>query len=329
MPTLYLDDQRSSIRVSGQELIITIGDQEREKIPLAWVERIIIAGNVQISTQAITVLLKESIPVGFMSTKGNYRGYLQTSLHKNAALRIAQYDQFRNPEFRHRQAHSFIEAKVKNCRTVLLKHQRSHSDFHCDMELEGMSRELHKLKQTPTIEGLMGHEGVAAHWYFMAFGRMVRKDFSFETRSRRPPKDPVNALLSLGYTLLYNEFVTATEAIGMDSNIGFLHALDYGRSSLASDMVEEFRWLIDGLVLGLVNKHVVQPSDFERQENGGFKMADQARKKFYEHYEQRMHDEAIYQDMHISYRRIFIRQAEHLARVIQMKDQLYDPYLIK
>jgi CRISPR-associated protein Cas1 len=329
MPTLYLDDQHSSIRISGQEFVITTGDQERERIPFAWVERIVIAGNVQISTQALTSLLKESIPVCFMSTKGNYRGCLQTPTHKHAALRIAQFERFRDPVFRRKQASSFIEAKVKNCRTALLKHRRAHHDFHCDMELEGMNCELNKLKDTPSIEGLMGHEGVAAHWYFMAFGNMVRKEFSFKTRSRRPPKDPVNAMLSLGYTLLYNEFVTATEAIGMDPNIGFLHSVDYGRASLASDMVEEFRWLIDGLVLGLVNKSIVQPDDFISQADGSFKMADPARKKFYEHYEQRMRDEAAYRDKRLSYRRIFFHQAEHLARVIQNEEEQYHPHLIQ
>jgi CRISPR-associated protein Cas1 len=136
-------------------------------------------------------------------------------------------------------------------------------------------------------------------------------------------------MLSLGYTLLYNEFVTATEAIGMDPNIGFLHAVEYGRASLASDLVEEFRWLIDGLVLGLVNKAVVHPDDFVRQEDGGFKMSDPTRKKFYEHYEERMRDEAAHQDMHLSYRRIFFRQAEHLSRVIQGVDQHYLPHLIQ
>ena len=328
MPTIYLDNQHSLIRISGLELVICIGEKEHERVPLTCVERIIIAGNVQISTQAISALLKESIPVCFMSTKGNYRGCLLKATHKHAALRLAQYDRFRDAEFRHQQATAFVEAKIKNCRSILLRHRRSHHDFHCDMELTGMTREIHKLKNTPSIEGLMGHEGVAAHWYFTAFGRMVRREFAFTTRSRRPPKDPVNAMLSLGYTLLYNEFVTAIEAIGMDPHIGFLHSVDYGRASLASDMVEEFRWLIDGFVLGLVNKAIIHRDDFVSQDDGGFKMADPARKKFYEHYEQRIREETAYMGMHISYRRVFVHHAEHLARVI-LDEEHYRPHLIQ
>lgn len=329
MSTLYLDDQGSTIRVSGQEFVICSGEQERERIPRTWIERIVIAGNVQISTQALTMLLKEEIPVAFMSTKGNYRGSLHQPTHKHAALRLAQYDRSREQDFRLRQGRAVLEAKLKNCRSLVLKHRRSHPELHCDMELEAISRELRKLDNCLTIEGLMGHEGVAAHWYFMAFGRMVRREFAFETRSRRPPKDPVNAMLSLGYTLLYNECLTAVEAIGLDCNIGFLHALEYGRASLASDMVEEFRWLIDGMVLGLVNRKMVHPDDFTCQENGGVRMADQARKIFYGQYEERMRAETRHRETQVSYRRLLFRQAEHLARVIQGEEERYAPHLIQ
>lgn len=329
MPTLYVDDQRASIRICGQEFIITAGDQERERVPCSWVERVVIAGNVQISTQALTRLLKESIPVAFMSTKGNFRGSLQPTLHNHAALRMLQCEHFRDEDFRLRQSHTILQAKLKNCRTLLLKHHRSHADFDCTMEVEGITREIHKMKSCLSIEGLMGHEGVAAHWYFTAFGRMFRREFCFTARNRRPPKDPVNAMLSLGYTLLFNEVSTAAQAIGLDHNIGFLHALEYGRASLASDLMEEFRWLIDGIVLALGNRGVVVPDDFQQQEDGGMRMADQARKKFYEHYEARMHDEVAYDDVHLSYRRIFFRQAEMLARVILGESDSYRPHLIQ
>ena len=284
MSTLYLDDQGAMIRVSGQEFIICAGDLELERIPRAWVERVVIAGNVQISTQALVMLLKNEIPVAFMSTKGNYRGRLHQPSHKHAALRLDQYERSRDQEFRLRQGRSVLEGKLKNSRTLLLKHHRAHPEFNCDMEAEGIGRELRKLKQSPTTEGLMGHEGVAAHWYFTAFGRMVRREFAFEKRSRRPPRDPGNAMLSLGYTLLYNECLTAVEAIGLDANIGFLHSLEYGRASLASDMVEEFRWLIDGMVLGIVNRGMVRLDDFTPQEDGGHRMGDPARKMFYGQY---------------------------------------------
>lgn len=329
MSTLYLDDQGAVIRVSGQEFIICTGDRERERIPRTWVERVVIAGNVQISTQALTMLLKEEIPVAFMSTKGNYRGSLHQPSHKHAALRIAQYDCSRDHDFKLRQGRVVLEAKLKNCRSLLLKHRRAHPEFHCDMEIEGISRERHKLKQCPTMEGLMGHEGVAAHWYFTAFGRMVRREFAFEHRSRRPPRDPVNAMLSLGYTLLYNDCLTAVEAIGLDGNIGFLHALEYGRASLASDMVEEFRWLIDGMVLGIVNRGMVHPDDFTPQEDGGYRMGDPARKMFYGQYEERMRAETTDRDTQVCYRRLLFRQAEQLARVIQGEESDYLPHLIQ
>jgi CRISPR-associated protein Cas1 len=329
MSTLYIDDQGASIRINNNEIVLIVDDEVRERIPKSWVERIVIAGNVSLSPQAMTFLLKEAIPVIFISTKGNYRGCLQPVLHKHASLRMTQYEKFNDNAFRHQMARAFVEAKIKNSRTMLQKHRRSHPEFHCDMELEAMRHELEKLEKTPTLEGIMGHEGVSAHWYFTAFGRMVRREFKFTTRSRRPPKDPVNAMLSLGYTLLHNECVTAVTAIGMDPNIGFMHGIEYGRASLACDMEEEFRWLIDGMVLGIVNRSIIRHEDFIQQDDGGWKLEDAARKKFYAQYEARMQDKVGYRDMHLTYRRIFFHQAQHLARVLKGEEDAYLPHIIQ
>lgn len=329
MSTLYIDDQGASIRINNNEIVLIVGSDVRERIPKSWVERIVIVGNASLSPQITTFLLKEAIPVIFISTKGNYRGCLQPVLHKHAALRITQYEKFSNNAFRHQIARAFVETKIKNCRTMLQKHRRSHPEFHCDMELEAMRYELGKLEKATTIEGIMGHEGVSAHWYFMAFGRMVRREFKFTTRSRRPPKDPVNAMLSLGYTLLHNECVTAVTSIGMDPNIGFMHGIEYGRASLACDMEEEFRWLIDGMVLGIVNRSIIRFEDFIQQDDGGWKLEDTARKKFYAQYEARILDEVRYRDMHLTYRRIFFHQAQHLARVLKGEEDAYLPHIIQ
>jgi len=327
MSSLYVDDQSASIRIRGNELLVTAGEQITEKMPLEWIGRIVICGNVQITTQAVVTLMKACIPVHFLSTRGNYRGCLQPALHKHAALRCMQYERYKSEDFRLEFSKTLLEAKLKNCRTLMLKHRRSHSGFECGMELEAISLETRKLAFCTGLDGLMGHEGVAAHWYFTAFARMVRREFRFEGRNRRPPKDPVNAMLSLGYTLLYNECMTAVESIGLDPNIGFLHAIEYGRSSMACDMVEEFRWLIDGMVLGLINRGMVHPHDFTVTEDKGCRMSDSARKCFYATYEERIRTEVDSQGTSVSYRRLLGRQSEHLARVVKGDEGRYQAYL--
>ncbi|NMC74770.1 MAG: CRISPR-associated endonuclease Cas1 [Geobacteraceae bacterium] len=311
MATLYVDDQGASIRIRGQEVVVKKGEETLRTCPLHWLERVVLAGNVQLSTQAISLFLKEGIPISFITVHGNYRGRLLPGTHKHTALRLAQYERYRDPDFRLRQGKSLIEAKVRNSRTMLQKHHRSHPDFDCKAELAAMKGELEKVGMSESLAGLMGLEGTAAKIYFSAFGRMVRREFSFEHRSHRPPKDPVNALLSLGYTLLCNEMVTAVESIGFDPYLGYLHEIEYGRASLAVDLMEEFRWIIDGLALSLINRGEIGAGDFQESNENGIMLTDHGRKLFYSRYEERMNDEVLHRDKHESYRRVFLLQAEH------------------
>jgi CRISPR-associated protein Cas1 len=158
---------------------------------------------------------------------------------------------------------------------------------------------------------------------------MVRREFTFDGRSRRPPRDPVNALLSLGYTLLFNEMVTAVEAVGLDPYLGFLHDVDYGRASLAVDMVEEFRYFIDALTLSMINRGELNIPDFHQGDDGGYYLVEKGRETFYKSYEKKVRTEVAYRGMTTSYRRIFFNQAEALARVIRDEETDYKPYLMR
>lgn len=329
MATLYVDEQGAYIRISGEEVVVKKDNEVLRTFPLHWVERVVLAGNVQLSTQAVGLFLKQGIPVSFITPYGNYRGHLLPATHKHVSLRMAQYDLYRDPAFRLRQGKVLIRAKLSNCRTMLLKHHRDHHDFDCSGEVAGITAELTGMGSAETIESLMGHEGEAAKCYFRAFGRMVRREFHFEHRSRRPPRDPVNALLSLGYTLLCNEMVTAVESLGFDPYMGFLHDVEYGRPSLAVDLVEEFRWMVDGLALSLINRGELSADAFHDAGEDGIRMTDCGRKLFYNRYEERMRDEALHRGKHENYRRIFHLQAEHLGRVAMGEDPVYLPHLIR
>lgn len=328
MATLYVDEQGASIRIRGEEVAVKIGEEVVQTFPLHWIDRAVLAGNVQLSTQAMGLFLKQGIPVSFITVYGNYRGRLHSFTHKHVALRMAQYERYRDPEFRLRHGKILVGAKIRNCRSMLRKHHRAHPEFDCEAEVSGISVELHKSEAAESIECLMGHEGSAAKWYFSGFGKMVRREFAFENRSRRPPRDPVNALLSLGYTLLFNEMVTAVESIGLDPYLGFLHEIEYGRASLAVDLMEEFRWIIDGLVLALINRGELVAEDFQTMDDGGVRLSDKGRKLYYSKYEERMRDEILHRDKHEIYRRVFLLQAEHLGRVTLGEDCEYRPHLM-
>lgn len=330
MSTFYIDEQGASLHHHQDEIQVIKDGGIIAKLPLAQIDRIVLAGAVQLTTQTIDLLLKHCIPVSFMTIYGDYRGQLTPPTHKNVGLRLLQYDRYRDNGFRLKQAKAIIGAKIDNCQEFVQKHGRSHKELDLKNELDGLDVELGSVPTAREIETLMGYEGSAARHYFHAFGKMVRKEFAFDGRSKRPPKDPINALLSLGYTLLFHEMVTAIEAIGLDPYLGFLHGVDYGRASLAVDLCEEFRYLIDSLVLALINLGELNQYDFRKGDDGGYFLADNSRKAFYAAYEHKVRTEISYLNGDsMSYRRIFFRQAEMLARVIKGEDAEYQAFLMR
>lgn len=330
MSTIYIDEQGAVLHHRGDEIQVEKEHVILAKLPLAQVDRIVLAGAVQLTTQTIDLLLKHSIPVSFMTIYGDYRGKLTPPTHANVGLRMAQYDRYRDDDFRLKQAKSIVAAKIRNCQEFIQKHQRSHSELDISSELEGLNASLASVPAARVIESLMGYEGSAARHYFHAFGKMVRREFAFEGRSKRPPKDPVNAMLSLGYTLLFHEIITAIEAIGLDPYLGFMHEIDYGRASLAVDLCEEFRYLVDALVLAMINRGELNQYDFNRGDDGGYYLVDHGRKTFYAAYEHKVRTEISYLNGDaMSYRRIFFRQAEALARVVKGDAAVYQPFLMR
>jgi CRISPR-associated protein Cas1 len=329
MSTIYIDEMGAVLHHRGEEILVDKEGQTLAKIPIAQIDRVVLAGPVQLSTQVMELFLKRNIPVSFMTIYGNYRGRLTPPTHKNVSLRLQQYRRYHDEAFRLRQGKAIIEAKIKNCHEFVQKYRRSHDEVDLTAEMEAIAAELQGVLNAPSRESLMGYEGTAARHYFRAFGKMVRREFSFEGRTKRPPKDPVNALLSLGYTLLFNEMLTALEAIGLDPYLGFLHDVDYGRASLAVDMVEEFRYLVDALALALVNRGELSAGDFQKSDDGGIFLAEKARQAFYKSYEKKVRTEVANNGQSMSYRRVFFNQAEELARVIRGEAAVYRPYLMR
>lgn len=330
MSTVYIDEMGAVLHHRGDEVHVIKEGVTLAKLPLTQIDRVVLAGPVQLSTQTMELLLQHNIPTSFMTIYGDYRGKLTPPTHKNVALRLKQYDRYHDGSFRLQQGKAVIAAKIRNCQELVQKHSRSHKEVDLASEATGLDMMLGSLDSARELETLMGFEGTAARHYFHAFGKMVRKEFAFDGRSKRPPKDPVNALLSLGYTLLFHEMLTAIESIGLDPYLGFLHEVEYGRASLAVDLCEEFRYLIDSLVLALINRGELNQYDFHRGEDGGYFLVDHGRKTFYAAYEHKVRTEVSYINSDaMNYRRIFFHQAEELARVIRGDAAEYRPFLMR
>lgn len=276
------------LRKIGNRLIVEKEDTILLDAPYHKLEAVLLFGSVQITTQAMTELLEVGIPVSLLSREGALRGSIDPPQGKNVLLRMAQFEMHRDPEKSMVLARRAIDAKLANSAAVLAafgdrEEARSSATEAALDEIAG-SRE--KAGAAATVESLDGIEGAAARMYFSILMRRNKSVFAWPGRVRHPATDPLNALLSFGYTLVTNELAALLETVGLDSYLGCLHQLDYGRRSLALDLVEPFRApLVDRMVLTLLNRRQFGPEDFDRGEGGGMYLRTEAARRFLGEYE--------------------------------------------
>jgi len=316
---LYVQEQGARIGLSGECLVVRSRSGGKTEVRLAHTSQVSLLGNVQVSTQALRALLERSIPVSYFSTGGWYYGRAVGHDSKNVELRFAQLRAASDPGRCLNIARGLIASKVRNCRTMLRRNCESIDEIVLD-ELERAAR---KAERAQSLGELLGIEGTAARLYFGAFGGMLKGDskargFDLDGRNRRPPKDPINALLSFAYSLLTRDFAGAIASVGLEPMIGFYHQPRFGRPSLALDLMEEFRPLLaDSVVVTVVNIGVVSNEDFI-QSRVGVAMKPLARKRVLEAHERRM-DQLVTHPVfgyRISYRRIVEVQARLLTRFL-------------
>jgi len=240
-----------------------------------------------------------NVSLCFLSPNGRYVGRFEGATHGNVLLRLAHFHFAEDETARLHLSTLMIAGKVQNYRSVLLRFGR---DYGSTPEIEAASKRLevlkHKILAAESQDAIRGFEGDAANEYFSVFPSLIRNTdeaFLFHGRNRRPPKDPVNALLSFVYTLLANECASALESVGLDPYIGILHTLRPGRTSLALDLMEEFRaYLGDRLVLSLINRKQLSASDFKMQGEEGVLMTDKARKTVLAAWQTRKREELMH-----------------------------------
>lgn len=313
---LYVKDQGSFVGKDGERLNVRPREGKNVSVPFIEVSQVSLFGNVQISSQLIRELVDRGIPVCHFSYGGWFHAMTMGHIHKNVELRIAQHATAACPEKSLPIAKAMIAAKIRNCRTLL----RRHAAEALPRELDLLADWIRKSEHVDSADSLLGLEGMAAKVYFSGFARILKgKDgFDLTGRNRRPPRDPVNALLSFVYALLVKELTIAVQAVGFDPLLGFYHVPRYGRPSLALDMAEEFRPIVgDSVVMTLINNGEVSPSSFLSRA-GAVALTESGRTAVINAFERRMEHEVTHPlfGYKISYRRVLEVQARLLSRVL-------------
>ncbi|MDB5387910.1 MAG: CRISPR-associated protein Cas1, partial [Planctomycetaceae bacterium] len=311
----YVQEQGAYVGKDGDRIVAKYKDEKLASTPLIDVSQVSLFGNVQMSAQILREVTSRGIPICHFSYGGWFHALTSSLIHKNVELRQAQFAIAAEPIRSLSLARGFILAKMKNCRTLLRRHA---TDQHRG-ELDQLADYIRKAEQAASAETLLGLEGTAARLYFQGFARLLKGGpaFNLNGRNRRPPTDPVNALLSFLYSLLAKELTITLHAVGFDPMLGFFHRPQYGRPSLALDLAEEFRPLIgDSVVLTLINNAEVGASDFVCR-GGAVALTDRGRKSVLTAWERRLETEITHPlfGYRISYRRVLEVQARLLSRV--------------
>ena len=288
MAVVYIREQGVMVTKQGERIVVVKGKTHLMERPVIGIDALTLFGNVQISSQAITFLLERGIDISFFSYNGKYLGLVSADTSKNIFLRMSQYDLYMDSEKRMTMARTIVEAKIRN-QLAIIKSRRWESDFDWRADVTQIEKYLKNLNEKKEGNGIRGVEGICSNIYFHSYAQMFNCDFKFEKRSRRPPRNPINVILSLAYTLLTKEVVNALEAESFETSLGFLHGIRYGRKSLALDMVEEFRQPIaDRLVLKVFNKRMLTEYDFDVPEEGVVNLTEEGFKRFCTAYERWM-----------------------------------------
>jgi CRISPR-associated endonuclease Cas1 len=286
--TLWITQQGACLGWSRGRFEVRKEGEIIANLPAENVESVAICGCVQVTGRASSELLRREVGTVFLSRRGTYRGRLQPHSGHAARLRQAQYSAVRKDDMRLAIARAIVTAKIHNQKTFLARHQAAGEENRTVRSaLKSLERRAGKAENLETLRGL---EGAAAARYFAALPSALKVAMGFEKRSKRPPTDPVNAMLSLGYTLLYSTAVGAAHLAGLDPWAGFYHDMRSGHAALASDLVEEYRTpVVDTLVAGAVNRGQFTEDDFRR--NGdGVRLNDNAYRTFLDLYTRRLQE---------------------------------------
>lgn len=297
--TLYVTLPDSRLRLDNDTLRVEQGDETRLRVPLHHLQAVVCFGHVGLTAPLMHRLAEDAIALVLLDTQGRFKARLEGPVAGNVLLRQAQHRALENAPSVHAIARAFVAGKLKNQRHVLQRGARDAKQADDEARLtraaDDLAASLRALPAAATLDAMRGVEGEAARTYFEALRYAVRPDlrtvFTMDGRSRRPPRDRMNALLSFLYSMWMNDCRSACEAAGLDPQLGFLHAVRPGRAALALDLVEEFRPFADRLALTLINRGQIGESDFDLREGGAVLLQPDARKAVVVAFQERKQEE--------------------------------------
>lgn len=301
-------------------------------VPVETVDSISIFSKAQMTTQCTEECLKRGIPVSYYSKSGKYFGQLMSTGHVNVKRQRKQSVLYES-DFAVQFAKNIISSKIYN-QLIVLKRYLRNSNVDLQNHLFQIKNAYKKIENCISVEEIMGYEGISARYYFDGLGKLVEPDFSFSKRSRRPPKDEFNSMLSLGYSILLNEIYGKILSKGLNPYFGFLHRDREKHPTLASDLMEEWRAVIvDSLVMSLINGHEIRKEHFSLGANGGYFLTGDGMKIFIRKFENKLKTSAryiSYVDYSVSFRRAMDLQVNQLVKSIEEDNpNLYMPIKIR
>lgn len=338
--TLYVMTEGAYIRLERETLVVMVEKEKRLQVPLHHLGSIVCLGRISMSPALMTRNAEDGRTVVWLNEYGRFQSRVEGEVSGNILLRQAQFRSADNVEITLELAKSFIAGKLRNSRQVLLRSARDSKDEIDKKSLKqaakSLANNLRNLEFAENCDSIRGLEGEAAHVYFRQFNHMIkpqyRDDFKYTKRSRRPPKDPINALISFLYALLLNDCRSALETVGLDSQLGYLHSIRPGRPALALDLLEEFRSILaDRLAITLINRGQIRKKDFDFKLGGSVLLNENGRKTLLIAYQERKKETLKHPllEQTVEIGLLPLIQARLLARYLRNDVETYIPYLHK
>lgn len=335
--TLFVQTQGSYIHIHQDNVRVESDGEVRLQVPIHHLSGVVLFGNCLTSPYLIHRFAQDGRSITWFTQAGRFQARLEGPISGNVMLRKAQYQWLERPDRMVDFARTCVQAKIRNARHLLLRAAREGIDDGESLrEIErGLLSSVRDLNQVKDLDTIRGIEGQAARAYFSAFRFLLRgdsNDFHWEARNRRPPRDPLNALLSFAYAMVTSDCVSACSGVGLDPQVGYLHVLRPGRPALGLDLAEEFRAAIaDRLVLALINRRQIRGSDFVKRPGGAVELTEDARRTFIEAYQQRKQETVTHPLLKESVPLGLVShiQARLLARVIRGDSPNYVPFVVR
>ena len=334
--TIYVTNEMAYLTLDGENLVCKIDGEIKLRIPFDNIENVVCFNYIGCSPALMGKCVSKNISINFISPQGKFLAKVCGETKGNVFMRVAQIDTFR--ECGLILAQNTMAAKFSNTRQLIRRTLHDNPSLRDDEQIkkvmEVLDTRISKVFDANTMEEIMGIEGNCAQNFFSVFDKLITNKnvpFTFEFRTKRPPLDPINALLSFVYTLLTSEYAAALETVGLDSYIVFCHALLSGRSSLACDLVEEVRCIAERFVITLLNLQIVGEKDFEKQISGAVWLNDEGRKKVLTRWQEKKRSDIVhpYLKQKIPLGLLPYVQSNLLAKYVRGELESYPPYLLK